>query len=118
MSTTAQDTSLTVRGLTDVLTRLGDALAAPDLDGVLAAEPLVEEFTRALRQAMASPADRDLLLPELVAARLALARTARLGNTLMAVAAISAHAQGLNVGYDRGGRANRPDPAGHLEARG
>jgi hypothetical protein len=118
MSTTAPDTCLSVRRLTDVMTRLGDALTTPDLDGLLAAEPLVEELAHALRTATATPADREALLPELVAARLALLRAARLGESLITCAAISAHAQGFTHTYARDGRANRRDPAGHLEARG
>jgi len=58
MSTTAQDTCLSVTRLTDTLSRLGDALAQPDLAGLLAAEPLLEDVTRALAAATAVPARR------------------------------------------------------------
>jgi hypothetical protein len=118
MSTTAQETCLSISRLTDALTRLGDALARPDLEGVLAAEPLLEALTRALAQASATPADRAALLPLLTDARLALRRATRLGDSLCAVAEATTHAAGTAYGYARDGRGSHPGAAPALEARG
>jgi len=74
MSTTLQETCVSVQSVTDVLTRLGDALASGDLDGMLAAEPLLADLTHALQRASATPVDRAALLPHLTEARLALLR--------------------------------------------
>jgi hypothetical protein len=112
MSTTTQETCRSVARLADALTRLGDALARPDLAGVLQTEPLLEELTRALAQASAT------LLPLLVDARLALRRAAILGESLMFAAAATSHAAGVAHGYARDGRGGHPDAAPALEARG
>jgi len=117
MSTTAQDTCLSVARITDALTRLGDTLARPDLDGLLAAEPVLEELTRALAQATASPADRAELLPMLRNARLALGRASLLGESLLHVAAATMYAAGAAHGYDRDGRTNHPSATTALDAR-
>jgi hypothetical protein len=118
MSTTTQETCRSVARLADALTRLGDALARPDLAGVLQTEPLLEELTRALAQASATPEDRAALLPLLVDARLALRRAAILGESLMFAAAATSHAAGVAHGYARDGRGGHPDAAPALEARG
>ena len=117
MSTTAQDTCLSVARITDALTRLGDALARPDLDGLLAAEPVLEELTRALTRATASPADRAVLLPMLRDARLALGRATLLGDSLLHVAAATTYAAGATHGYDRDGHTNHPSAVAALDAR-
>ena len=118
MSTTPQDTCASVARLADVLTRLGDALARPDLDSLVAHEALLAELTTTLGDATASPGDRAALLPVLTEARLALARVQRLGDSLEMFAAASHEAQGIARGYDRDGRANRPGAAGVLDTRG
>ena len=117
MSTTAQDTCLSVARLTDALTRLGDTLARPDLDGLLAVEPVLEDLTRALARAVASPADRAVLLPMLRDARLALGRATLLGESLMHVAAAATYAAGVAHGYDREGRTNHLGAITALDAR-
>jgi len=118
MSTTAQDTCLSVTRITEVLSRLGDALAQPDLDALLAAEPMLEDLTRALAKATATPAERALLLPLLRDARLALGRAALLGDSLLHVAAATTYAAGAAHGYDRDGRTNHPSATIALDARG
>lgn len=118
MSTTAQDKCLSVTRVTDALARLGDALARPDLDGILAAEPALEDLTRALALATATPADRAVLLPLLRDARLALGRAARLGDSLLHVAAATTYAAGAAHGYDRDGRTNHPNASTALDTRG
>ena len=118
MSTTAQDTCLSVTRLTDTLSRLGDALAQPDLAGLLAAEPLLEDVTRALSAATAVPADRAILLPLLRDARIALGRAALLGDSLLHVAAATSYAAGAAHGYDRDGRTSHPSATTALDARG
>jgi hypothetical protein len=118
MSTTAQDTCLSVSRLADVLTALGDALARPDLDGLLAAEPLLDELSRALSRAQASPADRAALLPLLGESRLALRRAELLGEGLLTVAHASAYAAGLSRGYGREGRSARTTALTAFDAKG
>jgi hypothetical protein len=118
MSTTAQDTCLSVRRLTDALTALGDALARPDLDSLLSAEPLLDEVVRALNAAAASPADRLQLLPLLDEARLALRRVELLGGSLMEATQASTWAIGATQGYGRSGRSTQPAAAPALDTRG
>jgi hypothetical protein len=118
MSTTTQDTCASVQSVTDVLTRLGDALASGDLDAMLATEPLLSDLSHALAHSTMAAADRHALLPELAAARLALERAARLGENLIRFKQASDYAQGLANGYDRAGRTNRAETAGALKARG
>jgi hypothetical protein len=118
MSTTAQDTCVSVTRITDALSRIGDALAHPDLDGLLAAEPELEVLTRALAQATATPADRAQLLPMLRDARLALGRAALLGESLLHAAAATTYAAGAAHGYDREGRASHRSATVALDARG
>ena len=118
MSTTAQDTCVSVTRITAALSRIGDALAQPDLDALVAAEPALEELTRALAQATASPADRVQLMPLLRDARLALGRAALLGDSLLHAAAATTYAAGAAHGYDRDGRANLRSATVALDARG
>lgn len=117
MSTTAQDTCLSVGRLTDALTALGDALARPDLDGLLSAEPLLDELSRALAAATATAADRDRLLPLLDEARLAMRRVELLGSGLLAATHATAYASGTH-GYGPGSRWHQPGAASALDARG
>lgn len=118
MPTTSHETCRSVRQLTDVLSRLGDALARPDLSSLLAAEPLLEELSGALAGATASSHDRAELLPLLREAQLALRRTTILGESLMQAAAATGAAIGATGGYDRGGRTSRREAAGALQTRG
>lgn len=117
MSTTAQDTCLSVARITEALTRLGDTLARPNLSGLLAAEPVLEDLTRALAQATASPSDRAVLLPLLRDARLALERATLLGESLLYVAAATTYVAGAAHGYDRDGRTNHPSAMAALDTR-
>jgi hypothetical protein len=117
MSTTAQDTCLSVIGVTDALIALGDALARPDLPQLLAAEPLLEDLTRALTAATATPADRAVLLPLLRDAQLALRRAALLGDSLAFVAAATTHAAGAVQGYDRDGKTNHRSGGAAFDTR-
>jgi hypothetical protein len=125
-ATTAQETCLVLREVTDVLTRLGDALVGADLDALLAAEPLLEDLSRTLtdvtrRAASASSTRGDgasaPLAVELKAARLALLRAAHLGTGVYLFKAASDAAHGV-VAYDRDGRSNRPGPSSALSTRG
>jgi hypothetical protein len=118
MSTTVQETCVSVQSVTDVLTRLGDALASGDLDAILAAEPLLADLAHALQQATATADDRAALLPHLTAARLALLRASQLGQSLAQFKHASDYAQGLAHGYDRAGRTSQREPSGALRARG
>lgn len=118
MSTTIQEHCVQVERIADVLTQLGDALARPDLGAMTACEPLIEELTRALATAVATPADRDRLLPLLTEARLALRRAEHLGEGLVAFAAATFAAHGRAHAYDREGRTTAPGLAGVLDARG
>lgn len=114
-----------LREVTDVLTRLGDALVGADLDALLAAEPLLEDLSRTLTAVTTSscgggalaPQHRQAVLPELKAARLALLRAANLGTGIYLFKAAADAAQGV-VGYDRAGRSNRPGPSSALSTRG
>jgi hypothetical protein len=118
MSTTMQETCASVQSVTDVLTRLGDALSSGDLDAMLAAEPHLADLAQALQQATATADDRAALLPHLTAARLALLRASLLGNSLAQFKHASDYAQGVSEGYDRAGRTSQREPSGALRARG
>ena len=118
MSTTMQETCASVQSVTDVLTRLGDALSSGNLDAILAAEPLLADLASALNQATASRDDRAALLPHLTAAKLALLRASLLGNSLVQFKYASDYAQGLAHGYDRAGRTSQREPSGALRAKG
>ena len=113
-----QETCASVQSVTDVLTRLGDALASGDLDAMLAAEPLLADLARALQQATATADDRAALLPHLTAAKLALVRASLLGNNLTQFKCASDYAQGLAHGYDRAGKTSQRGPSGALKAKG
>jgi hypothetical protein len=125
-ATTAQETCAVLREVTDVLTRLGDALVGADLDALLAAEPLLEDLSRTLTEVTrvggasaphVDSVDRQAILPELKAARLALLRAANLGTGIYLFKAATDAAQGV-VAYDRAGRSNRPGPSSALSTRG
>jgi hypothetical protein len=107
-----------VSRLADVLTAIGDALARPDLDGLLAAEPLLDELSRTLARAQANPADRAALLPLLDESRLALRRVELLGGGLLSVTDASACAMGLSHGYGREGRTAQSGAITAFDARG
>ena len=107
MSTTAQDTCVSVAAVTDALVALGDALAQPNLPQLLATEALLEDLTRALATATATAADRAELLPLLRDARLALRRAELLGESLLHVSAATTYAAGAAHEYDRDGKTNQ-----------
>jgi hypothetical protein len=118
MSTTAQETCRSVRDVAAALHGVADALASADLQALLDAEPVLEDLTRALARATATPMDRAALGPELRAARLALGRAVRLGQGLALFRTASEIAQGRAVAYDRDGRTSQATQAGQLQARG
>jgi hypothetical protein len=118
MSTTMQETCASVQSVTDVLTRLGDALSSGDLEAILAAEPLLADLAHALQQSTASADDRAALVPHLTAAKLALQRASILGSSLAQFKHASDYAQGLAHGYDRAGKTSHREPTGALRATG
>ncbi len=87
MSTTMQETCASVQSVTDVLTRLGDALSSGDLDACWRRSRSSPISHEALQQATATADDRAALLPHLTAARLALLRASLLGNSLRTIQA-------------------------------
>lgn len=118
MSTTAQDTCRSVARLAEVLGALGDALARPDLGGLLEAQPLLDELTRTLAQASASAADRAALRPLLDEARLAMRRVELLGDSLLLATHASLAARGVGHGYGPGGHTVPAAPVTALDTRG
>jgi hypothetical protein len=113
-----EETRLSVGRLADALTRLGDALAAGDLEGVLAAEPQLAHLTSALATRPAPIPDNDVLRSVLLEARLALRRCERLGAGLTTFIECSRAAQGLGTQYVRQGLARVPAGGRALTARG
>lgn len=112
------ETTDAVARLTAVLTSLGDALARPDLDGVLAQQPPLHDLARTLPTLASAPADRESLRAALTAARIALRRVRQLGDGLEYFSAASRTARGLVETYDRGGRTPDPARAGSFDVRG
>ena len=118
MDQSVQETCISVGRLAEALNRLADALAAGDLEGVLAAEPQLAHLASALATRPEPAPDNDLLRSALLEARLALRRCERLGAGLTAFVECSLAAQGRNTQYVRHGLAHVP-VAGHaLTARG
>lgn len=84
-----------VLSLRTALDRLSGALAAPDLDGLVAAESLLgDALARASSAGPVDPADRGRLREEVDRARLVLDRCRRLGRTLHDLTRVSAAADG------------------------
>jgi hypothetical protein len=77
------------------------ALAAADLDGLLAGETALNDAVAELRaMATVAPEHRDAFREDLEAARSALRRCRRLGAALSDFVALSLAAQGRASGYD------------------
>lgn len=121
--TTPQGPAARVAALRTALQTLGDALAAPAVAPLAAAESALAAAIAGLTpltiHADSLPsAARAALLDDLQASRAALARARRLGDSLNAFASASLHDHGLVSGYDcRGDEAVRP-PSGHFGVRG
>ncbi len=112
-----------VTALRTALQAVGDALVAPAVAPLTAAEAAlaaaVAEFSPRQSDIEAlSPADRAALLDEARAARAALDRCRRLGASLSAVVTASLAAQGRGAGYGPRGEAPVQAPAGVLGVRG
>ncbi len=107
-----------VQRLNAALGQLGDALAAGDLDAILAAEPVLALAVASLSDVAAPASDRTALHSALLDARQALRRCERLGAGLDRFVSCSLTAQARALSYERdGGTAARP--GGHaLTARG
>ena len=96
--------------LTTALEATAAALAVPTLDALLASEAALQHAVAALpRPGLLAPAERVLLRQQLEAARSALARCRRLGDSFNDFIRISLDAQGGAIGYDR----SRLAPASH-----
>ncbi len=102
--------------LTGVLTQLGDALAAADLDGLLTSESALSTVaTQLSRLQRLTHQEREALGPELERARMALARCERLGVRLHGLTQC-----GINTGatgYTRHGSSEAGRPTSQLEAK-
>jgi hypothetical protein len=112
-----------VQTLRAALQALGDALVAPAPDRMTAAEAAlaaaVAELTPPDFSPQSLPPDaRTALLDEALAAKRALARCRRLGESLDAFVSASLSAQGLVSGYDRHGDEAVQAPAGAFGVRG
>jgi hypothetical protein len=107
-----------VQRLEAALDGLAGALAAGDLEGMLAAEPALALALASLPRAEAAARDTDGLRARLLEARRALRRCERLGAGLDRFVSCSLTAQGRALSYERdGGTAARH--GGHaLTARG
>jgi hypothetical protein len=101
---------LATRRLTAALEATAAALAVPTLDALLASEAALQHAVTALpRPGVLASAERVLLRQQIEAARSALARCRRLGDSFNDFIRISLDAQGAAIGYDR----SRPVPSGH-----
>lgn len=102
--------------LTGVLTQLGDALVAVDLEGLLTSESgLSTVATQLSRLQRLTLQEREALGPELERARVALARCERLGARLNGLAR-----GGLTAGvtgYTRHGSSDAGRPTAQMEAK-
>lgn len=102
--------------LANVLTRLGDALATTDLDGLLASEASLSTIaTHLSRLQRLTGQEREALRPELERARAALARCERLGSRLQG---LTGGALAVSVAtYTRQGGTDRARPSAQMEAK-
>jgi hypothetical protein len=112
-----------VQTLRAALQALGDALVAPASDRMTAAEATlaaaVAELTLSDSSLDSLSQDaRMALLDEALAAKSALGRCRRLGESLNAFVSASLTAQGLVSGYDRHGGEAVQTPAGAFGVRG
>lgn len=112
-----------VQALRAALDSLGDALVAPAASSLMAAEAGLATAVAGfppehLAVDSLTPAARAALLADLHAAKAALERCRRLGDSLTAVAAASLDAHGLVAGYDRRGDESVQAPAGGFGVRG
>lgn len=102
--------------LSRVLTELGDALAAADLEGLLGSESALSTVATHLSRLRRLTADeREALRPELERARVALARCERLGHRLEALTrgALTLEAPS----YSRRGAADATPTHARMEAK-
>lgn len=114
-----QDTCLSIGRLAGVLNQLADAMAAGDLDGMLATEPQLAHLASALPAPRpGAPPDSDVLRSAILEACLALRRCERLGSGLTAFIECSLAAQGRGTGYERHGLSHVSLAARSLTARG
>jgi hypothetical protein len=119
MDQSAQETCISVGRLAGVLNELADAMAAGDLDAMLAAEPRLAHLASALATlGPGAPPETDVLRSAILEARLALHRCQRLGSGLATFIECSLAAQGGGAGYERHGLAHAPVAAPALTARG
>jgi hypothetical protein len=103
------------------LQAVGDALARPALDQLIAAEAALAAAVADLPPFALdglTPEARVHLLEDIAASRAALARCRRLGGTLGAVVQATLAVQGRDGGYDRLGGERVAAPAGGFGARG
>lgn len=105
------------------LQALGDALATPAAAPLTTAESALSSALSACAPGRLAvdglPADaRAALAQEIEAARAALARCRRLGDSLSTFISASLAAQGLLAGYDRRGDEAVAPPAAHFGVRG
>lgn len=112
-----------VQTLRAALQALGDALVAPTPDRMTAAEATLAAAVADLTLPDFSPESlsqeaRTTLLDEVLAAKRALGRCRRLGESLSAFVSASLSAQGLVSGYDRHGDEAVRTPAGAFGVRG
>lgn len=112
-----------VQTLRAALEALGDALVAPASDRMTAAEARLAAAVADLTLPDFSPQSisqdaRAALLDEALAAKNALGRCRRLGESLNAFVSASLSAQGLVSGYDRHGDEAVQAPAGAFGVRG
>lgn len=104
MSDTMEAASLAARRLTGALDEVSEALAAADLDRLLAAEAVVAAAVAAFTPPFPPPSDPDSLTAETAALQRALARCRRLGAALDDVVHASRTAVEPTAAYDRSGR--------------
>jgi hypothetical protein len=117
-ATTAQETCAILREVTDVLTRLGDALVGADLDALLAAEPLLEDLSRTLDDCCAPgpPIARPFSGAEGGSPRVAARGEPRHRHHICSRPPRTPRRAWS--AYDREGRSNRPGPSSPLSTRG
>lgn len=118
MADAAQAACALARDVRDVLTGLGDALVTHDLDRILAAEPRLADVTSALQRLSQGGPLPPAARTDLAAARLALRRCQRLGDTLDVFLTTTLVAQGRGPEYASHGRPSAAAARPGLTARG